>query len=107
MRSTLILLKEDKMNNISLKQLTLAVIATALISTYVSADDAVEKTTAIAKSTATHKIDFQQIDTDKDGAISQVEAKVNQFLNDSFAKVDTNGDAVISKDEFDAFVKKH
>jgi len=93
------------MNHISLKKVTLAVFVTTLISTYVSADELAEKPMKGAKPTAAHKVDFAQFDLDKDGVLSQAEAKSNKILNDAFAKVDTNGDAVISKDEFDAFVK--
>ena len=94
------------MNNISLKKVTLAVFVTTLISTYVSADDVVEKSLKVTKPIAAHKIDFAQFDLDKDGVLTQAETKANKHLNDAFAKVDSNGDAVISKDEFDAFVKK-
>jgi Ca2+-binding EF-hand superfamily protein len=43
---------------------------------------------------------FTQLDTNKDGAISNEEAQASSVVTRSFAKADANGDGAISKDEF-------
>ena len=43
---------------------------------------------------------FEALDTNDDGLVSLEEARVNDFVTESFDDADTNGDLVISREEF-------
>ncbi|WP_440875196.1 hypothetical protein [Thalassotalea sp. PLHSN55] len=92
------------MKNISLKHITFAVVTTALLSTYVSADDVVKNTLISVESTTEHQLEFTVLDSNQDGKISQVEAQKSKQLYDAFAKADTNGDATLNREEFADFI---
>lgn len=94
------------MKNISLLKVTAAVFVTTLVSSFVSADDNTSKDIVNVITTAEQSVEFEHFDVDKNGLLSQAETKSNKVLHDAFAKVDVNGDATISKDEFTAFVKE-
>lgn len=46
---------------------------------------------------------FDELDLNKDGFISEVEAAANSKVTEVFEELDTNEDGQISKDEFAAF----
>jgi Ca2+-binding EF-hand superfamily protein len=45
---------------------------------------------------------FDQFDADRDGNISQSEARANATLAQNFSAADTDGDGKLSKEEFNA-----
>lgn len=46
---------------------------------------------------------FDQLDTNEDGRISVMEAEASSTLLERFASLDTNGDGLLSREEFAAF----
>ncbi|MFT3761627.1 MAG: EF-hand domain-containing protein [Pseudoxanthomonas sp.] len=50
---------------------------------------------------------WEDVDTDKDGAISKQEAAVNPGLSQVFDQADANGDGKLTTDEYKDFVSKN
>lgn len=95
-----------KMKNISLIKVTFAVVATALVSSLVSAKDVEQKNILTIAAPASTSIQFEQLDFDKNNLLSLVETEKNKLIHDSFTKIDSNDDATISKDELVKFIKQ-
>lgn len=93
------------MKNISLIKVTFAVMATALASSLVSAEDILPKDIPALATPASIDIQFEQLDSDKNNLLSLVETEKNKLIHDAFTEIDLNDDATISKDEFAAFIK--
>jgi hypothetical protein len=93
------------MRNISLIKVTFAVITAALVSSIVSAKDAMPKNIADIETPALTNIKFEQLDLDKNNAITLVETEKHKLIHDAFTQIDVNSDATISKDEFDKFTQ--
>lgn len=89
------------MKNISLIKVTFAVVATALASSLVSAEDVMPKSIAATTSTL-----FEQLDTDKNGLLSLVETEGHKQIHAAFTKIDSNDDATISKNELAGYIKQ-
>lgn len=98
--------KEDHMKNISLIKVTFVVIATALASPLVSAEDVMPKVVEIIPPSAAKNIQFDELDLDKNGLLSLIETEKHKEIHDAFTKIDLNSDATISKDEFIKYVTK-
>jgi hypothetical protein len=82
-------------------KVTLMFTVAALASGAVFAQDrAPAATTAAPASDATTESIFRQLDQDKDSRISSTEAQVSSVVSSSFKQADTNGDGMISHDEF-------
>lgn len=94
------------MKNISLIKVTFVVVAAALASPLVSAKDAIPESITTIESPAIQSIQFEQLDLDKNGLLNLSETETNKLVHDAFTKIDSNGDATISKDEFAKFVNK-
>lgn len=93
------------MKGISLIKVTLAIFVTTLLSLTVSAEDKIQVKQIAVDSSATQQVQFSQLDLDKNGLLNEAEVATNKLLHSTFAKVDTNGDATISKDEYSVFMK--
>lgn len=52
------------------------------------------------------KISFASLDANKDGSISEQEAKASVSVTAAFGAADKNGDKLLSKAEFDAYFAK-
>jgi len=92
------------MKSISLIKVTLAIFVTTLLSVAVSAEEKIAQEKIAIEST-TQQIQFTQLDLNKNGLLSETEVATDKVLHDAFAKVDLNGDATISKDEYSTFIK--
>jgi len=114
--------KEATMKNISLMKLTGVVMLTALASTAMNASATADevsknelklaatdaKETISAQKVIAHDELFKPLDTDKNGLISQEElgGTDSTLLKKEFAKIDTNADQGISKQELKAYLEK-
>ena len=96
------------MKNTSLINLTFVVIVSTVASSFVSAEDTIAKPDKqlLSISSVNKEIKFSQFDTNKNGLLNFEETKKNEVLNEAFTKIDSNGDATISPDEFSSFFKK-
>lgn len=96
------------MKNISLMKLTGIVLISTFASSVIAADK-IEKP-VITKSPetipATEKVQFSDFDIDGNGLLNSAEAEKSELLNNAFVKIDSNGDAIINRDEFSAFFQK-
>jgi hypothetical protein len=52
------------------------------------------------------KVSFDSLDTNKDGVISEQEAKANPTVSSAFKSIDKNNDKSLSRSELDAYFKK-
>ncbi len=93
------------MKGISLIKVTLAIFATTLLSLTVSAEEELQVKQIAIDSSATQQVQFSQLDLDKNGLLNEAEVAADKLLHNAFAKVDTNGDATINKDEYTAFIE--
>jgi hypothetical protein len=112
------------MKNISLIKVTIAVIATALASSLVSAkvimpenisdSNIIEPKPLSQKSIADLKasaplpknINFEELDLNKNDSLSLTEVENNSLIHDAFTHIDMNSDATISKEEFTTYITK-
>jgi len=96
------------MKNTSLINLTFVVIVSAAASSIVSAEDTLANTAKQLPpiSAVNQEINFSQFDTDKNGLLNFEEIQKSELLTEAFTKIDSNGDATISPDEFSEFFKK-
>ena len=100
------------MKNVSLVKVSAMVFSVALASSFVNADDKVSKTMENAQANAA-EVEKQQtfpallesLDTNNDAMLSEAEVSVehSQFLQEEFAKIDTNQDKNIDEEEFNAY----
>ncbi|PCI53165.1 MAG: hypothetical protein COB45_11015 [Gammaproteobacteria bacterium] len=95
-----------KNKNISLVKVTFAVIAMALASSLVSAQDVIPKNIPAIEAPTSKNIQFEQLDLDKNGSLSLVETEGDKLIHDAFTKIDSNNDATISKIELNEFIKQ-
>ena len=107
--------KENKMkttNTISLFKVTMGVITAALLSNIVYAEaDTIEEKLAplIVEQLVTEPSKFDELisvlDTDNNGLLSQLELVGSDFemSKEQFVKFDTNGDSLLSAEEFSRF----
>jgi len=93
------------MKNISLIKVTFTVVSMAVASTLVSANELMPKDVANVEVPSSAKLQFEQLDIDKNNSISLVETEKYKTIYDSFTKIDSNDDATISRDEFTNFLK--
>ena len=95
------------MNNISLKSLSIAVVAASLVSNFVFANNDISKVLPKAEKPASS---FSQLiadyDTDKNNALSAKELAGNEKLTKIFAQLDTNGDRLINEQEFNQYLEQ-
>lgn len=50
---------------------------------------------------------FARLDTDRDGAISRDEAATSKWLSRQYDKVDANGDGKVTSDELYVYMRRH
>lgn len=50
---------------------------------------------------------WEQLDTNKDGNLSKAEADADPAMKALFAKADTNGDGILTPDEYRAYYEKY
>lgn len=93
------------MKNISLIKVTFTVVSMAVVSSLVSANDLIPKNVPAMEVPSSSKVEFEQLDIDKDNLLSLVETEKYKTIYESFTKIDANDDASISKDEFKKFTK--
>jgi hypothetical protein len=92
------------MKGISLIKVTMAIVATALLSLVVSAEENGQVKNIAVELAKTQQVEFSELDSDKNGSLTEVEVAANKALHHAVAKVDTNGDATISKGEYNNFI---
>ena len=93
------------MKSISLIKVTMAIVATTLLSVAVSAEEkAMEKIAKQEMAIDSSAMQFTKLDLNKNGLLSEAEVSADKFLHDAFAIVDLNSDATISKDEYSTFI---
>ena len=104
------------MKNISLFNVTAIVIIIAFASSFVSAEDKVNKGIEKTQSDVAEVVEvakqlnfpalIETLDTDKNGILSQAEvsADQNQLLQEEFTKIDVNQDKQIDEAEFNNYV---
>ena len=94
-----------KMKNVSLKLVTLAVVALSAVSTVSALEN---KPTKAELSVDKNQISFGKYDTDNNGKLTENEilAANNGLLNKAFKTLDSNGDSSISLEEFSKFTAK-
>jgi hypothetical protein len=93
------------MKNISLVKVTFTVGIMAVASTLVSANELMPKDVPTLEVPLSAKLQFEQLDIDKNDSISLVETEKHKTIYNSFTKIDSNDDATISRDEFTNFIK--
>lgn len=93
------------MKGISLIKLTLAIVVTALLSVFVSAEENIKINNTEPNLKAIEPVKFADLDLNNNGLLSEAEVAANKVLHELFAKVDINGDATINKDEYAAFMQ--
>lgn len=103
------------MKNVSLFKVSAMVVSVAFASSFVKADDKVSKTmenaqTSVAEAAEVGKQQsfpalLQALDSDNDSMLSEAEVSVehSQFLQEEFAKIDTNQDKNIDEEEFNLY----
>ena len=95
------------MNNISLKSLSIAVVAASLVSNFVFANNDISNALPKAeKPTSSFSQLINDYDTDKNNTLSAKELAKNDKLTKVFAQLDTNGDKEISEQEFNHYLKE-
>lgn len=108
------------MKNISLLKITAMVVTVALASSFVNADDKLNKAVEKAQSDinevtkdvveAAKQLDFsvliEKLDSDENGMLSEAEVSANQsqLLNQEFNKMDVNQDKQIDEVEYNSYV---
>lgn len=94
------------MNNISLKKLSIIVVAASLTSNLVFANNDISKVLPKVEKTSSS---FSQLvasyDADKNNTLSADELAKNATLSKVFTKVDANGDKQISEQEFNQYIE--
>ena len=65
------------------------------------ADDQMSSSKASTDDMKPQKAEFTEIDVNKDGSITSLEANKNHWLSKNFNTIDTNKDGRISKQEYD------
>lgn len=98
-------MKGREMKNISLIKVTFAVVTATLVSSIVSAKDTLPKNIADIESPTLTEIKFEQLDLDKNNALTLAETEKHKLIHDAFTQIDVNSDATISKDEFAKFTQ--
>lgn len=103
------------MNNVKLSKSTLGFVLAAVATFTVNANEvtpnitAIEDAAQVEGSFSLHQFDFSKLlsvfDIDKNGALSKAELSTsdNEALKSAFQSIDSNDDASISADEFNAF----
>ncbi len=96
-------IKGHKMKNISLINVSMIVVAATLTSNFVSAND---KLTAQISEQVSYSELIANLDSDKDGLLSQTETSASKVkvLQAAFEKIDSNSDEKISEKEFNDFL---
>ncbi len=98
------------MKNISLVKVTFMVVVAALASSFVSADEDVNKTLEQAQEILAPQIEFseliEKLDSDKNGMLSEEEVSVTQskLLQEEFKKMDNNKDKQIDEAEYNSYL---
>jgi hypothetical protein len=94
------------MGNMSLIEVTFAVVVTALVSSTVSATNIMPEIAPALATITSETIQFEQFDLNKNGLLSLAETEKNELIHTVFTKIDSNSDATISKDEFTKYMTK-
>ncbi|MGB1263439.1 MAG: hypothetical protein ACPG52_11045 [Cognaticolwellia sp.] len=94
------------MKNISLKTLSITVVAASFISTYAFANNDLDTVQAkVEKPVSSFSQLLAEYDIDKNNTLSEKELASNETLTKIFARLDANGDQEISEAEFNQYLK--
>jgi len=96
-------LRGSEVKNISLIKVTFIVLALALVSSLISANDVLPKN--ISTVVPPSNVLFEQLDLDKNSSLNLLETEVHKLIHNAFTKIDSNDDATISKVELSEFIK--
>ncbi len=101
----LINFKEQIMNNISLKNLSITVVVASLVSNFVFANNDVSKTLPeVVEETSYFSQLITDYDTDKSNSLSEKELVKNDKLSKIFNQLDLDGNKEINEKEFNQYL---